>query len=258
MYHENYRSSTGNYEMRVSLLNQITRQSQPYSGQQAKEERENTVKGGFKKMGYVGDFIIEQENTYKIPLEIFQAVIRNGEAAKTFKAHDKIVLTFDAREELHEIIGIDAEELVDKTLKHSVTIQPVRLIGEERAFDEDGFNDWSKCSLRKYINSTEFMSRYTENIEKYAALVIKKNGNYEDTQDRFFLLSKDEVLSKYPAFKTARDRIKTNLNGETDWHRLRSAHRGYANYAWYVLASGSVGSSSAIYAYRFAPAWVVA
>ena len=209
-------------------------------------------------MGYVGNYIINQENTYKMPLEKFQEVIRNGEAAKTFKVHDKIVLTFDGREELHEIIGIDAEELVDKNLKNSVTIQPVRLIGEEMAFDEDGCNDWSKCSLRKYINSKEFISRYAENVEKYAALVIKKNGNYEDTQDRFFLLSKDEVCGGYPAFKTERDRIKTDLNGETDWHRLRSAYRGSANNTWYVHASGNVGSVNAIVAIRFAPAWVVA
>ena len=199
-------------------------------------------------MGYVGNFIVNQENTYKMPLETFQAVIRNGEAAKTFKVHDKIVLTFDGREELHEIIGIDAEELVDKNLKNSVTIQPVRLIGEEMAFDEDGCNDWSKCSLRKYINSKEFISRYAEDVEKYAALVIKKNGNYEDTQDRFFLLSKDEVCGGYPAFK----------NGETDWHRLRSAGRGNAYNTWYVVACGSVVSGNAIVANRFAPAWVVA
>lgn len=209
-------------------------------------------------MGYVGNFIINQENTYKMPLEKFQEVIRNEEAAKTFKVHDKIVLTFDGREELHEIIGIDAEELVDKDLKHSVTIQPVRLIGEERAFDEDGCNEWNKCSLRKYINSKEFISRYAEDIEKYTALVIKKNGNYEDTQDRFFLLSKDEVCGGYPVFKTERDRIKTDLNGETDWHRLRSAYRGYAHYAWYVNASGIVSNSSAIDANRFAPACVIA
>ena len=209
-------------------------------------------------MGYVGNYIINQENTYKMPPEKFQEVIRNGEAAKTFKVHDKIVLTFDGREELHEIIGIDAEELVDKKLKHSATIQPVRLIGEERAFDEDSCNDWSKCSLRKYINSKEFISRYAEDIEKYTALVIKKNGNYEDTQDRFFLLSKDEVCGGYPVFKTERDRIKTDLNGETDWHRLRSANRGNAINAWYVYASGDVSSSNAIYAYRFAPACVIA
>lgn len=209
-------------------------------------------------MGYVGNYIINQENTYKMPLEKFQEVIRNEEAAKIFKVHDKIVLTFDGREELHEIIGIDAEELVDKDLKHSVTIQPVRLIGEERAFDEDSCNDWSKCSLRKYINSKEFISRYAEDIEKYTALVIKKNGNYEDTQDRFFLLSKDEVCGGYPVFKTERDRIKTDLNGKTDWHRLRSALRGHAINTWYVHACGYVSNGNAISAYRFAPACVIA
>ena len=209
-------------------------------------------------MGYVGNYIINQENTYKMTLEKFQEVIRNGEAQKTFKVHDKIVLTFDGREELHEIIGIDAEELVDKDLKNSVTIQPVHLIGEERAFDEDNCNNWAKSSLRRYINSQEFISRYAEDMERYTALVIKKNGNYEDTQDRFFLLSKDEVSGGYPAFKTERDRIKTDLNGETDWHRLRSAYRGSANNTWYVSASGNVYGISAVYAFRFAPACVIA
>lgn len=208
-------------------------------------------------MGYVGNYIINQENTYKMPLEKFQEVIRNGEAEKTFKVHDKIVLTFDGREELHEIIGIDAEELADKNLKHSVTIQPVYLIGEARPFDEYGCNDWSKCSLRKYINSKEFMSRYKEDMEKYTALVVKKNGNYEDTQDRFFLLSEDEVCGGYPAF-AERDRIKTDLNGETDWRRLRSACRDNANCVRYVNVRGCALNYSAVIAVRFAPACAIA
>ena len=89
-------------------------------------------------------------------------------------------------------------------------------------------------------------------------VVHGNNGNFEDTQDRFFLLSKDEVCGGYPAFKTERDRIKTDLNGETDWHRLRSAYRGNAHYTWCVNASGDVYGSHAINAFRFAPTCVIA
>lgn len=176
-------------------------------------------------MEEIKNYITNQVNTYNMPLEVFQGMIRNREAAERFKPHDSILLTFDGKEEQFEIIGIDAEELVDKELKHSVTLQAMRLIGEERPFDEDGCNDWGKCSLRTYMQSEEFLSRFAEDMKKYTALVIKKNGRYEDTQDRFFILSKDEVCGGYPAFKTERDRIKVDMNGETDWHRLRSAIR---------------------------------
>lgn len=206
----------------------------------------------------IKNFIVNQENTYKMPMETLQALVRSGKAKEIFHVHDKLVLTFDGEEELHEIIGIDAEELVDKNLKYSITVQSVRLIGEAIPFDEDGCNNWSECNLRKYINDEEFMSRYEEDMEQYTALVVKKNTPWEDTQDRFFVLSKDEVCGGYPAFKTERDRIKTDLDGETDWHRLRSAFRGNAGYTWFVNASGYVSNVSASYALRFAPAWVVA
>lgn len=209
-------------------------------------------------MEEIKNYIISQENTYKMPMEELQAMIRSGEAAKQLHAHDKIVLTFDGREELHEIIAIDAENLVDKSLKHSITLQPVRLIGEPKPFDEDGKNVWSTSSIRKYLNSDEFITRYAEDMKKYTALVEKETEGDAPTVDRFFLLSLDEIGGGYPAFQTEKDRIKVDLEGETDWHFLRSASRGYACITWYVNASGYVISGYAFYAYRFAPACVIA
>lgn len=209
-------------------------------------------------MEEIKNYIISQENTYKMPMEELQAMIRSGEAAKQLHAHDKIVLTFDGREELHEIIAIDAENLVDKYLKHSITLQPVRLIGEPKPFDEDGKNVWSTSSIRKYLNSDEFITRYAEDMKKYTALVEKETEGDAPTVDRFFLLSLDEIRGGYPAFQTEKDRIKVDLEGETDWHFLRSAYRGVACDTWYVSASGYVNSSSAIGANRFAPACVIA
>lgn len=209
-------------------------------------------------MEEIKNYIISQENTYKIPMEELQAMIRSGEAAKQLHAHDKIVLTFDGREELHEIIAIDAENLADKSLKHSITLQPVRLIGEPKPFDEDGKNAWSTSSIRKYLNSDEFITRYAEDMKKYVALVEKETEGDAPTVDRFFLLSLDEIRGGYPAFQTEKDRIKVDLEGETDWHFLRSAFRGHACNTWCVYASGYVYNGSAISAYRFAPACVIA
>ena len=203
-------------------------------------------------MEEIKNYIISQENTYKMPMEELQAMIRSGEAAKQLHAHDKIVLTFDGREELHEIIAIDAENLVDKSLKHSITLQP-------KPFDEDGKNVWSTSSIRKYLNSDEFITRYAEDMKKYTALVEKETKGDAPTVDKFFLLSLDEIGGGYPAFQTEKDRIKVDLEGETDWHFLRSAGRGFACVTWYVNASGNVDYGYyAFDAYRFAPACVIA
>ena len=102
-------------------------------------------------MEEIKNYIISQENTYKMPME-----------------------------ELHEIIAIDAENLVDKSLKHSITLQPVRLIGEPKPFDEDGKNVWSTSSIRKYLNSDEFITRYAEDMDLCQYFEHKKLKGYAD------------------------------------------------------------------------------
>ena len=114
--------------------------------------------------------------------------------------------------------------------------------------------------MRKYLQSEEFQERYKKLIP-YLAKVVKENNRGDDTEDLFFLLSVDEVDPKktpYEYYKDVTNRQKKNADGETDCHRLRSASRGNSYFTWYVTSSGNVGVSTAIHAFRCAPACTIA
>ena len=71
------------------------------------------------------------------------------------------------------------------------------------------------------------------------------------SEQGFFPLSIDEVRRYLP---TEGDRIAVDDGGETVWWWTRSAYRSGAYNGWYVVASGTVGTTGAYRAYRFAPA----
>ena len=95
----------------------------------------------------------------------------------------------------------------------------------------------------------------------YLTKVVKENNSGDDTEDLFFLLSADEVDPKktpYKYYEDVTNRQKKNADGETDYHRLRSANRGNSYYAWCVNSSGYVNYSNAYWARRCAPACTIA
>lgn len=195
------------------------------------------------------------KTTQPISLEWIQEVVRLGRARDYFSEGDTIDIEFDGEVIQHDIIGIDAEKLVDKSLEHSITIQMHDLVMEERPFDttgDYGSNVWETSELRKYLQSEEFRERYKKLIP-YLTKVVKENNSGDDTEDLFFLLSADEVDPKktpYKYYEDVTNRQKKNADGETDYHRLRSASRGYSYNTWCVYSSGGVGSGNyAIYAF---------
>ena len=184
------------------------------------------------------------KTTQPISLEWIQEVVRLGRARDYFSEGDTIDIEFGGEVIQHDIIGIDAEKLVDKSLEHSITIQMHDLVMEERPFDttgDYGSNVWETSELRKYMQ--------------------KENNGGDDTEDLFFLLSVDEVDPKktpYEYYKDVTNRQKKNVDGETDYHRLRSAIRGSSYYTWCVDSSGGVYNYNAIDALRCAPACTIA
>lgn len=109
----------------------------------------------------------------------------------------------------------------------------------------------------------------------------KEIGDYEDTYDKIFLASKeqvygtlesgtynDEVWDYYkkatgltaPSNANNIGRIKYKLDAQTsaDWQRLRSPNRGYSNSTWSCYGAGALFSSTAYGAGRCAPACVIA
>lgn len=203
------------------------------------------------------------KTTQPISLESIQEVVRLGRARDYFSEGDTIDIEFGGEVIQHDIIGVDAEKLVDKSLEHSITIQMHDLVMEERPFDatgDYGINVWETSELRKYLQSEEFQERYKKLIP-YLAKVVKENNGGDDTEDLFFLLSVDEVDPKktpYEYYKDVTNRQKKNADGETDYHRLRSADRGNSYDTWCVSSSGYVYYATASHAYRCAPACTIA
>ena len=200
------------------------------------------------------------EKSYE--LEELRKLIRAGKAAEVLKVGDQIYITFDGKEVPYDVIGIDAEKLVNKNLKHSVTIQAHELI-EERPFDTTGRygnNCWRTSELREYLSSQEFYNRYAD-LVPYVAAVEKENTDGENTEELFFILSKEEYETEttpYAYYDKEIKRVKADADGYTDWHWTRSAHRGNSYYTWYVYAGGHVHNGHyAIDARRCAPACAI-
>ena len=186
-------------------------------------------------------------------------ILEAGRGEKTFGLGKMIVKVEGIGAALLKILDYDKDKSAMDPMAHTATVWFERLDFDERPFDEKGSNQWAKCSLRKDINSVEFKSRFEEGFRKLLTPVLKKDDGEEDTLDTFFLLSRKELEGegRYRGIETEKDRIKVNLDGETDWHWTRSAYRGYASYAWSVTPSGDVYYGTATYARRFAPACVL-
>ena len=158
-----------------------------------------------------------------------------------------------------KILDYDKDKSAMDPTARTATVWFKRLEFDERPFDENGSNQWAKCSLRKDINSVEFKSRFEEGFRKLLTPVLKKNDGGEDTLDTFFLFSREELEGegRYRGIETEKDRIKVNPEGETDWHWTRSAYRDIAGLTCFVNPSGSVYGSTATGALRFDPACVL-
>lgn len=180
-----------------------------------------------------------------------------------------------------------------------------------------GYNRWSQSVLRQYLNSSAekgswwtpqnvfdrppaelstkngFLSGYSDEFRSIIQPVKVRTllnttsdsaiGTYEDTYDKFFLLSKEEMYltpqmsgvegealeywkrasgrtTPVPDYTTGAAPITYAINGKTTPQsvRLRSATRSAACTTWYVGASGSVASyAAASNSNRFAPACVI-
>lgn len=201
--------------------------------------------------------------TESVTLEELRKIIREGRAAEVLAVGDQIYIDFDGAAVPYDVIGIDADTAAAEELKHTVTIQAHELI-EERPFDTKGrygSNDWETSELREYLNSETYAARCAE-LAKYAIPVTKMNTNGRKTVDTFFLLSVDEYDAKDTPYEYYKDKpyraAKHAKDDYNDWHRTRSAIRGYSCGTWCVSSSGGVGSYYyAYYSMRCAPACAI-
>ena len=194
----------------------------------------------------------------KLTWEELGEIIEAGKAKKFFGGKGSISVEMEGvGAAVFDIIGYDAEKLAEDK-QHSVTLWMRNLILNKMAFSTEDNNKWEESYIRKHINSEEFINRFETGFRELICPVYKDNGDYVDTVDRFFLLSKEELEGGYEYINTEKDRVKVDKNGETDWHWTRSACRGGAFGTWCVSASGYVNNYGAYWANRFSPACVIA
>lgn len=200
--------------------------------------------------------------TESVTLEELRKIIREGRAAEVLAVGDQIFIDFDGAAVPYDVIGIDADTPAAEELKHTVTIQVHELI-EERPFDTKGrygSNDWETSELREYLNSKTYAARCAE-LAKYAIPVTKMNTNGRKTVDTFFLLSVGEYDAKDTPYEYYKDKpyraAKHAKDDFNDWHRTRSAYRGYSCNTWYVSSSGTVYGYDAYNSMRCAPACAI-
>ena len=94
---------------------------------------------------------------------------------------------------------------------------------------------WEKCNLRKWLN-TEFLNSFSTSEKNRILTTPVKTKHSNDTQDKVFLLSVDEV-NKYFSSNNART---AKYNGKYIWWWLRSPG-DYTHFAAFVNTAGSDG-----------------
>lgn len=197
--------------------------------------------------------IVENTYTWNQVKEILAA----GKAREEFGLGGEFtVMVEDTGEVVIQILDFDKERVVIPNKNHNMTVMFRDLVLEERPFDEDSKNVWRTSSLRAELNSPDFVNRFEEGFRELIVPVLKDNTDGVDTEDVFFLVSKDELKDekkRYAFFRTGRDCVKVNKDGETEWHWTRSAYYNSLCHAWSVGASGYTFFGAASHVYRFSP-----
>lgn len=173
-----------------------------------------------------------------------------------------------------------------------------------------GYNNWKLCAYRQWLNSAADRGEWfepqhvgdaapTSQVNQYRGFMagldadflgvinpvrvrtarntVTDGGGYDDTYDRFYLPSVEEMYGapqledvegpyvdywkeisglSAPGNGAAAGRVIKDIVSQSTAQscRLRSANRGYSNFAWNVDTSGGLSSYSANGAYRCAPA----
>lgn len=196
--------------------------------------------------------------------------LRNGEDVGIIRSFDYNVYGRMVR---MDVLGYDIDEVTDKDGRkpeHTATLQMHFLTDEEIPFCDPKRPDykdirpnaWSTSTIRQRLNEDEFIEEHFGDLAAYIVPAIKETPYDTKTEDRIFPLSKEEIdmkSSPYPFYHNdPESRARVTVDGEPDIYRLRSAHRGSANYTWYVNSGGYVSSYGyATHAYRALPSFVI-
>ena len=207
------------------------------------------------------NIVFKRSEKAAISWEDFGRALEDGALKELLRVGDQVVAKHkELGKVVFNVLDHDREKLAGEQ-KHSITLQTHRLLLPEMPFDKNGCNKWENSTLRKELNKKDFIKGFEKGFRELLAEVYKKNDDREETKDTFFLLSAEEMTDekeKYKYFKNRKRMIRTDEEGEPNWHWTRSAYRGHAYYTYYVTSTGSVYGYTASNANACAPACVIA
>ena len=166
-----------------------------------------------------------------------------------------------------QFLNSDAEKGAWWTPQHAGDVAPNELnsrAGFLSGFDDDFLNVIQPVKVITWLNT----------------VTDKEIGDYEDTYDKMFLASKEQVYGTLengayndevwdyckkatgltaPSNANNAGRIKYKIESQSsaDWQRLRSPNRGHSYNVWNVYNAGNVSSYIATTSSRCAPACVI-
>ena len=187
--------------------------------------------------------------------EQFKEILAAGNAKETFGRKGEIDIQIEGIGTVAiQVLDYDKDKPAVSGISHTMTLCVRDLVFDPEPFGDN--NKWEESTLREKLNSEEFINRFEEAFRSLIIPVERENTSGVTTIDRASLLSLNEIKDpekKYAFFETEKDRVKVTRDGETWPHRLRSAYRGVANYAWSVDSDGSAYYDGARNESRFSP-----
>lgn len=171
-----------------------------------------------------------------------------------------------------DVLGYDIDKVAEihrRKAEHTATLQMHFLSDEYFPFCDENRKDidqivpntWKTSTLRQRLNEESFIKEHFGGLARYIVPVLKDTDGVT-TEDKIFPLSVEEIdreTTPYPFYQNKESRSRTTSEGDCDCYWTRSAHRGGANYTWYVYTGGYVNNySSACYAFRALPSLVIA
>lgn len=183
-------------------------------------------------------------------------IVRDGRAREVFSIHDTITC---GGYEL-EVIGIDHDKADGDTSPPTMTLMAKQLLDTHQWHDGSCERGWVDSDIREWLND-EVIDELPNEITKHICTVRKithnSDGERFETTDKLFLPSESEIFGsaiwaecedgpRYEAFATAKDRLRFDEDGDSDWYWTRSSVRGGSSTnAAYVNNGGSANTSYA-------------
>ena len=186
-------------------------------------------------------------------------IVRDGRAREVFSIHDTITC---GGYEL-EVIGINHDKADGDVGRPTMTLMAKTLLPAHRWHDGACERGWIDSEIRDWLNNVffaELPDEITQHVWSVRKTTHNSYGEAFETTDELFLPSESEMFGsaiwaecedgpRYEAFATAKDRLRFDEDGDSDWYWTRSSVRGgYSTYAANVSSYGGASSNGASHA----------